>query len=270
MRDASGHGADSLHFLRFAQLGFKLVAVRLGLLAAGEVAGKNGGGFTLGMALERHAHFHRQLLAAGGKRRHFAQQRLGGELRKRQRLRGIGKKTLQRAAQRVAGTALEQRRGRGVEDRDVLVLVYADDGIQGGVDDGLQPFFAGVQLLVALLQGLALGQQRALVDHGAQKLEHRRGAILGHLDAGNVQVARDAPGVANHENHFGGFAVALRARHAEGLLHAVGVVLADKRHQRRQWAVLLGGLERALRHRVGLHHHVVLVHHHQGQWHAGK
>ena len=34
--------------------------------------------------------------------------------------------------------------------------------------------------------------------------------------------------------------------------------------------VALGGLERAVRHRVGLHHHVVLINHHQRQGHAGK
>src|SRR3989344_4621276 len=63
-------------------------------------------------------------------------------------------------------------------------------------------------------------------------------------------------------------AEALRQR--EGPAHAPGVLRARKGHQRRERAVAFGGLERAVCHRVGLHHHVVFVHHHESQRHAGK
>ena len=230
MRNAARHGAHGLHLVRFAQLRFQLTAVRLGFLAAGEVAGKHGGGFALGMALERHAHLHRQLFGAGRAGRHFAQHGLGGELRKRQRLPRRGQKTLQRAAQCVLRAALEQRRCRGVEHGDEAVLVHADDGVERGVDDGFQPLLAGVQLLVALLQCLrallqrvALGQQGALVDHRAQKLQLHGAVTLVVFNAGDVQVAGDADVWRDGEHHLGHLAVPLGARLRKGLLHAGGV-----------------------------------------------
>ena len=281
VRNAPGHGAHGLHLVRLAQLGFQLIAVRLGLLATGEVAREHGGGLAPAhafcMALERHAHLHGQLLAAGGEGRHLAQQRLRGELRKRQGLGRVGQEAVERAAQRVAGSALEQRGRRGVEHGDALVLVHADDGVQRRVDDGFEPLFAGVQLFVALLQRdcavlqrLALGQQRALVDHRAQILRQRRAAGLGRLDVRDVQVARDAAGGVDEEHHFLGFAVPQVLRLGKDLAHAGGVLRAHKGHQGGQRPVAFGGLEGAVRHRVGLHHHVVFVHHHEGQGHAGK
>ncbi|MNU92311.1 hypothetical protein D3C71_822230 [compost metagenome] len=229
------------------------------------------------MALERHAHFHGQFLAAGGQRRHLAQQGLGGELGKRQRLRRIGQKAVKGAAQRAAGTALEQRCRRRVEHGDALVLVHADDGVQRGVDDGLQPLLTGADLFVALLQGngavlqrLALGQQRALIDHCTQKLRQGWTTALRGLNVRDVQVARDGRICIDGKNDLLDLAAAQVLRQREGLAHAPGVLRAHKGHQCRERAVAFGGLERAVRHRVGLHHHVVFVHHHEGQRHAGK
>src|SRR3989344_1588486 len=94
------------------------------------------------------------------------------------------------AARRVAGTALEQRCRRRVEHGDALVLVHADDGVQRGVDDGLQPLLTGADLFV-VLQRLALGQQWALVDHCTQKLRQGGATALRGLNVRDVQVARD-------------------------------------------------------------------------------
>ncbi len=279
MRDPAGHGAHGLHLVGFAQLRLQFVAVRLGLLAAGEVACEHGGGLALGMPLEGHAHLHRQLLAAGGERHHLAEHGLGGQLGEGQGLDGIGQEAVERAAQRVGRGALEQGCGRRVEDGDALVLVHADDGVQRGVDDGLQAALAGVQLGVALLQGrgavlqcAALGHQRALVHHGAEELPLLRCAIgLGGLDARDVQVARDARvPVADGEQHLAGLAVPMVPGLLERGAHAGGIRRADEGHERGQGAVGLGGLEPAVRHRIGLHHHVVLVQHHERQRHAGE
>ena len=66
--------------------------------------------------------------------------------------------------------------------------------------------FAGVQLFVALLQRLALGNQRALVNHRAQVLAQRQQRALLGFDAGNVQITRHAAVFANVEHHFRGVA----------------------------------------------------------------
>ena len=172
--NAARHGANGLHLVRFAQLRFQLVAPLLGFFAPGQVARKHGDGLALAVALKADAHLHRQGAPAGGARRHLAQHGLGGEVLELQRLRHIGQKTLERAAQRVVRGALEQRGCGGVEHRDAVVLIDANDGIQRRVDDGLQAPLAGVQLLVALLQRLALGNQGALVNHRAQVLAQRQ------------------------------------------------------------------------------------------------
>jgi hypothetical protein len=125
-------------------------------------------------------------------------------------------------------------------------------------------------LLVALLQCAALGQQRALVDDGAQVLVLWGLALVPQRDESNVQVARDAYLCALRKHYFGGQGLAMLARLGKGQAHALGVVVRNKGHQRGQRAIALRGLERAVRHGVGLHHHVVLVQHHQRQGHAGK
>ena len=121
-----------------------------------------------------------------------------------------------------------------------------------------------------MLQRLALGQQWALVDDGAQKLQQRRAIALGRFDARNVQVAGDVDVLGDGEYHFIGFRLALDAGQSEGLSYALRVFAADKRQQLSQGAVVLAGLKRAVRHRVGLRHHVVLIYHHQRQWYAGE
>ena len=129
---ASGLGpfsGQAVHF-QFAALGF-------GALAAGEVAGKDGGGVAIAVMLEGDADFDRNFQPVGGQARHLAQHGLGGEVLELQRLRHIGQKPLQRATQRVVRGALKQRRRRGVEHRDAVVLIDANDGIQRRVDDGL-------------------------------------------------------------------------------------------------------------------------------------
>ena len=65
---------------------------------------------------------------------------LGGKLGKCQGLRRVGQEALQRAAQRVAGAALEQGGGRGVEHGDAPVLIDTDDGVQRRVDHRLRRF----------------------------------------------------------------------------------------------------------------------------------
>jgi hypothetical protein len=168
--------------------------------------------------------------------------------------------------------ALEQRRRRGVEHGDALVLVHADDGVQRGVDDGLQPLLAGVQLLVALLQrcalaaALALGQQRALVDHRAQKLQRpgRFAAPRCRRCAGR----RDARGVA--DGNTTSVASLCPGAPAQRLARTRAASCGHKGHQRGQGPVALGGLETSGAPWIGLHHHVVFVHHHERQRHAGK
>jgi hypothetical protein len=158
--NAAGHGAQGLHLVRLAQLVFKFVALGLGLLAAGEVAREHGGGLAAAVVFEGDADLHGDLASAGRARRHLAQHGLRGQRREGQGLGRIGQETLQRAAQRVVRRAQEQGGGRRVEDGDALVLVQADDGVQRGIDDRLQPPLAEEQLVVALLQRQALGQQR--------------------------------------------------------------------------------------------------------------
>ncbi len=269
MRNAARHGAHRLHLVGFAQLRLQLVAVGFGLFAARQVAGKHRGGFALGMAFKRHAYLHRQLFGTGGAGGHLAQHGLGGELRQFHGLPRSGQKTLQRAAQCVLRTALEQGRSRGVEDGNQPVLVYANDGVQRRVDHSLQPLFAGVELFIALLhrqgallQRVALGQQRALVNHGAQKLQLHGTVILRRFDARNVQVARDVRLRADGEDHLGHLAVPLGLCLLKCGAHPWRIGLRDKGHQRGERAITLGGLKRPVRHRVGLHHHVVLVQHH--------
>lgn len=100
------------------------------------------------------------------------------------------------AAQRIAGGAAEQSSGGGVEHRDALVLIDADDGVQRGVDDRLSRRSLACSWALRCCSVCALccrawrsGQQRALVNHGAQKLQQRRFALgLGRLDAGNVHM----------------------------------------------------------------------------------
>jgi len=263
--------------VRFAQLRLECAAACLLALPAGEVAREHGGGLALGVALERHADLHGQLAAAGRERRHLAQRGLGGQLGKGQDLLGAGQKAAQRAAQGISGGALEQHGGRGVEDGDALALVHADDGVQRRVDHCLQAVFAGMQLRVALLQRLgaalqrlALGQQRALVDHGAEILRERRVAVGVCFDMRDVQVAGDLPLLVDVKHHFGGFGPAVLPCRRKGGAHARCVLGPDEGHQRDQGPVILQGLERALRHGVGLHHHVVLVQHHERQGHVGK
>ena len=99
-----------------------------------------------------------------------------------------------------------------------------------------------------MLQCLALGQQRALVDHSAQKLQQRRAVALGGFDARNVQVAGDVDVLGDGEDHFSGFGLTLGAGQSEGLSHALGVFGADKRQQLDQGAVVLARLKRAVRH----------------------
>ena len=52
MRDAACHGAHSLHLVRFPQLRFQGVAVRLDLLAGAEIARKHSGGIAVWLALK--------------------------------------------------------------------------------------------------------------------------------------------------------------------------------------------------------------------------
>ncbi|BBL24908.1 hypothetical protein CT3_23630 [Comamonas terrigena NBRC 13299] len=270
VRNAAGQGAQGLHLVRFAQLHFQFAALGFGALAAGEVAGKDGGGLAFAIALERDADFHRDVAAAGGAAGHLAQHRLGGQRGQLQRIGRIGQKALQAAAQGFLHRAQEQRGGRGVEDRDAPLAVHADDGVHGGVDHRLQAPLAGVQLGVALLQGLALGQQRTLVDHGAHELGRCRAGALGDFDAGDVQVALHGMALGHRELHFVHFAAALLAGFQEGLGHAVGVFGHHKGHEGGQQPVLAGRLEGAVRHGVGLDDDVVLVDHQQRQRHAGE
>ena len=269
VRNAPGHGAQRLHFVCFAQLGFQGAALRFGALAAGQVAGKHGGAGPV--RLKSDADLHRHPLATGCVGLHFAQQGLGGDVGQGQRGGHLGQKPRQGAAQGIFGAAGKQGRCRGVEDGDAHRLVHADDGIHRGVDHRLQPFFAGQQLGIALLQGAPFGQQRLLVDDGAHELR-RGGAVLpGHFNAGNVQVALHGAAVAQVEDHFVHFAFALAAGQGEGLLHPVAVGGADKRHERGQQPVTALGLKGIERHGVGLDHHVVrIVQHQQRQRHAGK
>ena len=135
MGNAPGHGAHGLHFVGLTQLVFQRAALGFGTLAAGQVAGKDGGGVAIAVMLEGDADFDWNLQPVGGQACHFTEYGLRGQRRKGQRTRGIGQELLQRLAQRIAGRAQKQGRRRGVEDRDALAAVQADDGIQRGIDD---------------------------------------------------------------------------------------------------------------------------------------
>ena len=137
--NAAGHGAQGLHLVRFAQLVFQLVALGLGLLAAGEVAREHGGGLAAAVVLEGDADLDRDFAAAGRACRHLAQHGLRGQWRKGQGLGRIGQETLQRTAQRVVRRTQKQGGSRGIEDGDALLVVQADDGVQGRVDDRFEP-----------------------------------------------------------------------------------------------------------------------------------
>lgn len=102
-----------------------------------------------------------------------------------------------------------------------------------------------MQLLVALLQGLALGDQRAQPGRSrrAQVLAQRQRAALLGFNAGNVQVARHARVLADVEHHLGSMATPLRACGEECAAHALGVGVADEGHQRDEVRVALGGFE---------------------------
>ena len=152
----------------------------------------------------------------------------------------------------------------------MLALIDADDGVQRGVDNGLQPSLASVQLLVAFLQRLALGEQRALVDHGAQVLPGGRPVLLVHGHAGNMQVTAQLVLLVDLKQHL----MHLSAARGLGLLkrhgHALGVALMHKGLEVDQQPVFFGGLKGTVRHGIGLHHHVELIEHQQGQRNAGK
>ena len=99
--------------------------------------------------------------------------------------------------QRLSRRTGKQFLGRWVEDRDALITIDADDGVQRGVDDGVQAVFAQLQLFIAVPQrrsalpkGESLCQQWALVDDGAYEM----GQLILHIfNPGDVQVAGNDP-----------------------------------------------------------------------------
>ena len=127
-----------------------------------------------------------------------------------------------------------------------------------------------MQLLVALLQRLALGEQRALVDHGAQILPGGGSVLLVHGHGGNMQVTTQLVLLVDLKQHLMHFSAArglgLLKRHG----HALGITLVHKGFEVDQQPVFLGGLKGAVRHGIGLYHHVKLIEHQQGQRNAGK
>ena len=72
----------------------------------------------------------------------------------------------------------------------------------------------------ALLQRLALGQQRALVDHDTQKLRQGRPPVLRGLDACDVQVAGDALVVVDRKDDLLDLAVPQVFGLRKGITHA--------------------------------------------------
>ena len=209
-------------------------------------------------------------MPAGGHARHLTEHSLRGQRCKRQSARGIGQKLLQRLAQRIARRAQKQRSRRGVEDGDALAAVQADDGVQRRVDDRLQPAFTGVELLIALLQRLALGQQRALIDHGAQILQRGRAALLRYGDSGHMQVAAKLLALGNLKDDFMHLGAASAARLLESQFHPLRIAGMDKRLEVDQQAVFFRRLKSPVRHGIGLHHEIVLIDHQQRQRNAGK
>jgi len=100
----------------------------------------------------------------------------------------------------------EQRGCRRIEDRDEVLRVDTQNGVERGIDYGSQPGSALPQFLVAFpqclgagLQGLALGQQRPLINHGADEAVVLRLAIV---DAGNVHVTAQDPIGTGQEPQF--------------------------------------------------------------------
>ena len=195
MCNAAGHGADGLHFLRLPQLRLKRRAVRFHFFACRQVVGKQGDDIAFGIALKCQAYLQRDAVTGAGAAHHFAQLRMAGDVAIRQGVRSIGQKIGQGAAECLLCGALKNRGRRRVEDNDLVIFVHTQNRIQRRVDDGSQPGFALQQLLVALLQCLgakfqrvALGQQRPLVNDGANEPGQ---VAQGVVYQGNVQIARE-------------------------------------------------------------------------------
>jgi hypothetical protein len=94
--------------------------------------------------------------------------------------------------------------------------------------------------------------------------------LLGDGDAGHVQVGTQLVLFGDVEADLVGLRAAQFARGGEGLAHALGIIGVHEGREIDQQPVMLGGLEGAVGHGIGLHHHVVLVHHQQGQGDAGE
>ena len=143
------------------------------------------------------------------------------------------------------------------------MLVDADDGVQRGVDDRLQPSLAGIKLLVALLQRLALGKQRALIDNGTQILPGGWTVLLGHDHAGHMQVAAELEFFGDLEQNLVYLGASQRFGLLEGRGHALCVVDMHKGLEVDQQPVFFGGLKSAVSHGIGLDHHIVFINHQQ-------
>jgi len=115
---------------------------------------------------------------------------------------------------------------------------------------------------------MALGQQRALVDDGADEV---RQLVLRVLDAGNVQVAGEACHRVPTRNTTSLTSLApCPWRCWKGHGHFVGVFGLHKWQQEVQRRIVLRWLEQAQRHGVAGQYQAFFVHHHQGQRYVGK
>src|ERR1035437_417575 len=208
VRNTTRHGPDSLHLLRLTQLGFKRIAVRFDLLAAGQVTRKNGRRVTIRMQLKGHTDLDRNAVSTGREPIHLTQLRMRGELAVTQSLHRIGQKARQLTTQRLHRRTLEQRRRSWVEDGNAVGLIDANDRIQRRIDDRSQPVLAELKLFVFLLQfGGAgpqrptLGEQGRLVNNNTNEM---RQIYARTIDSGSMQVAgNDAVGAAPEYNFSG-------------------------------------------------------------------
>ena len=191
-----------------------------------------------------------------------------------QRLFDIRQKAAQAGAEGLLHRAFKQRRSSGVEDRDQLLVVNTQNGIERRVDDGRHAVFAQQQVLIALAQNrralqqrVALGEQGALVDDGAAEVGQ---IVTGVLNAGNVQIAGESAFSAGKKLYFVDLCRAFLARTRKRHGHFIGVFRPYKRQQKVQRRVALQRLKQAQCHGVAGEYQAALVDHHQCQRHAGE
>ena len=131
----------------------------------------------------------------------------------------------------------------------------------------MQLFVAPAQRSSALLQGAPLGQQRPLVDDGADEV---RQLVFAVVNACDVQVARKNTRRTGQEYHLARLAGAVRLGQRERFGDLLRMAWADQRQQKCQGQIFFERAQQPQCHGIAFQHHALFVHHHQGQRNTGK